>query len=117
MKGWASNKKFDIIIVEGWLKGDICHFRTGMNFLCVPGVTALKKLYPALQSFQKAGVLRDVYIAYDMDAYENEDVARQLVELYQKLRSSGYNIRILQWEREFKGLDDWLTRTNQKTAK
>lgn len=117
MKDWVSNKKFDIIIVEGWLKGDICHYRTGQNFLCVPGVTALKKLYPALQSFRKIGALRDVYIAYDMDAYENEDVARQLVDLYQTLKASGYNIRILQWEHEFKGLDDWLTRPIQKAGK
>lgn len=108
MTKWTSNKKFDVFLTEGWLKGDICNFKTGENFLCVPGVSALKKLFPALESFRNKGFLRDVYIAYDMDAYENQDVAKQLIGLLYRLRELGYNVSILQWDREFKGLDDYL---------
>ncbi len=105
----ATKEKFDIFVVEGWLKGDICHAKTGQNFLCVPGVTALKKLFPALASFRKENLLRNVYIAYDMDAYDNPDVAKQLIGLFYRLVDEGYPVKILEWEKEFKGLDDWLT--------
>ena len=53
-----------------------------------------------------------MYIAYDMDAYENQDVAKQLIGLLYRLRELGYNVSILQWDREFKGLDVYLISTN-----
>lgn len=101
-------KPFDVFIIEGWLKGDICHCLTGENFLCVPGTNALKKVLPALNSMRNKGLIREIMIAYDMDAYENKDVAKQLLSLFFMLKNEGYKVRILQWDSLFKGLDNWL---------
>ena len=110
----TSNTSFDVIIIEGWLKGDIAHFFTGSNFLCVPGVNSLNKAIHALVAMRKMG-LRDVLIGYDMDAYENEQVAKQLLRLWFLLKENGYHARVLYWDKEFKGLDDWLLHEKENT--
>lgn len=105
----SSKMPFDVLIIEGWLKGDVCYALTGSYFLCVPGVSAFGKVFDALANIKKRGYLRDVYIAYDMDSYENIDVAKQLIGLFYLLKKNGYNVKIMQWNKEFKGLDDWLS--------
>ena len=104
-------KPFDVIITEGSLKGYIINARTGHPVISVPGVSALKKAIPALKSMKDFG-LRTVYIAYDMDSETNPDVNRQLNKLRQTLAQEKIKYKTLKWDREYKGLDDWIVAHN-----
>ena len=114
--GWSSwagpditldDKPFDVIITEGSLKGYIINARTHCCVLSVPGVSALKKAIPAIQAMKQYG-LNTVYIAYDMDSETNEDVKNHLDKLRNSLTTEGVKHKTLKWDREYKGLDDWL---------
>lgn len=105
-----SKEPFDIIITEGPLKGYIVHERTGANVLAVPGVNSLSKLGPALKSFKGFG-LRTVYIAYDMDLFDNQDVAKALCGLIEMIKELALPFKIMVWGDEQKGLDDWVVAT------
>lgn len=104
----SNNAPFDVIIIEGPLKSYIVNALTGANLLAVPGVSALKNLPSTLQEMAERGMQR-VYIAYDMDAYENEDVANQLNRLRCVLDTLHIDHRTMVWNEEYKGLDDYIT--------
>lgn len=99
---------FDIVLIEGPLKAYIVNHITGAFVLAVPGVSALKMVPSALQALQKVG-LRHVYIAYDMDAYTNEQVKSQLDRLCKALTALDFGYSILRWDAKHKGLDDYVT--------
>ena len=71
----------------------------------------MKKAIPALKSMKDFG-LRTVYIAYDMDSETNPDVNRQLNKLRQTLAQEKIKYKTLKWDREYKGLDDWIVAHN-----
>lgn len=98
---------FDVILIEGPLKAYIVNALTGANVISVPGVAALVKVPPALQSMATMG-LSKVFIAYDMDAEKNEKVNKQLNRLRSILDGIGIQHSTMQWNREYKGLDDWI---------
>lgn len=108
----TERKPFDIIITEGALKGYIINARTGVNVLSVPGVNALTKLVPALESMKLRG-LKGVFIAYDMDLFENKAVEKALMTLMENLESNNLPYKILVWDKG-KGLDDWLVENTAK---
>ena len=100
-------KPFDIILIEGPLKAYIVNALTGANVIAVPGVSTLLRIPAVLQSMAKMG-LRCTYIAYDMDQFTNADVAKQLTNLKELLKSLKLNYKSMIWNVQFKGLDDWL---------
>lgn len=102
-----TSSPFDVILIEGPLKAYIVNHLTGHNIISVPGVNALKKIPSALQSMVGFG-LRKVLIAYDMDSETNVDVSRQLDRLREILGSLNIANSTLQWNPEYKGLDDWM---------
>jgi len=104
----TKNGPFDVIIIEGPLKSYIVNAITGANLLAVPGVSALKQLPRPLQELAERG-MRRVYIAYDMDSYENKDVAAQLNRLREVLDVLHIEHRTLSWNTKYKGLDDYVT--------
>lgn len=99
---------FDVILIEGPLKAYIVNEITGCNVIAVPGVSALKRVPGALQQMVHMG-LKTVYIAYDMDSEDNEAVAMQLNRLREILHSLNIKSKTLVWDKDCKGLDDWVT--------
>lgn len=99
---------FDVVLIEGPLKAYIVNAITGVNVIAVPGVNALKDVPRTVKELQTIG-LRKVYIAYDMDAETNEQVAKQLNRLRGMLDEVGCPHSTLQWDSRFKGLDDYIS--------
>ena len=101
-------KPFDVLLIEGPLKAYIVNAVTGSNLISVPGVNALKMVFQPLQEMLPLG-LRTVYIAYDMDAETNSDVKKQLNRVRENLDSLGIPQKTLEWDHDYKGLDDYVT--------
>lgn len=99
---------FDVLLIEGPLKAYIVNAVTGANLISVPGVNALKMVFHPLQEMVPLG-LRTVFIAYDMDAETNPDVKKQLDRVRADLRTLSIPHQTLNWDHDYKGLDDYVT--------
>jgi hypothetical protein len=53
------------------------------------------------------GVKR-IYVAFDMDADSNQAVAKARDRVILDGIASGYNIELIQWDKQYKGIDDFL---------
>lgn len=100
-----------VILTEGPLKGDIISDRTGYSVVAVPGVNSVSYLPNTLAALRKRG-LENIYIAFDMDAHENKQVNEALAKLRHLLELLHFPYSTLEWDREFKGLDDFLVGHN-----
>lgn len=103
----AQKDPFDVILIEGPLKAIIVNALSGHNMLAVPGVSTLGKAAKALSSMKDLG-LGTVYVAYDMDSYTNQEVAKALRKLNTMLDNEHISHRTMVWDPAFKGLDDWM---------
>lgn len=104
--GIASKK---LIITEGPLKADVVSAVKGYASIGVLGVNCLDYLFNLLSEVRHHGY-KKVYIAYDMDMYHNENVMKAYKRLKQIIVSSGLSIATMEWDVQYKGLDDYLTR-------
>lgn len=103
----------DVIITEGPLKADIISHFTGCSVIGMPGVNSQHYLKRALFDLKKAG-MKKVTIAFDMDLYSNEHVMAALNKLKDLLAEMKIPYTFLSWDREYKGLDDWLLAKHTK---
>jgi len=97
-----------VVLTEGALKADVISALSGYSVLSVPGVNSLSLLPSALNSLLRQG-MREIKIAYDMDAYENEHVLAAREKLVDMLCSMEITHSTLRWDSSFKGLDDYLS--------
>ena len=97
----------NVIVTEGPLKADIITYYTGYSVLGVQGVNCLTSLTHALEDLRTVG-LETVTIAYDMDLYDNPKVAKALSKLKTSLEEMRLPYTFLHWDKDQKGLDDWL---------
>ena len=98
-----------ILITEGALKADTMRFfKTDCDVLASAGVNC------SHEELVKAARYRSVFIAFDIDSYENSHVARatgRLIDsLFAEAAQSGFQprIKILTWDTKFKGIDEAL---------
>lgn len=96
-----------VILTEGPLKADIISQFTGFPCIAVLGVLSLGHLSDVLKEMKTKGT-GCIYIAYDMDMYENENVRRAYGKLKGLIASAGFRHATLEWDTEYKGLDDYL---------
>lgn len=92
-------------LTEGALKADVAYALSGIPFLSVLGVKCIKHLPKYLRSYPN---LKTVYICYDMDKFENPNVMQAQDELCRLLKDNGIAPVVLNWDRSFKGIDDYL---------
>lgn len=104
-----------IVITEGPLKGDIFSSLSGVTTLCVPGVNCTHYLESAVRDCINAGCTT-VYMAYDMDYTTNPNVKRWLNDTVIKLNKTGLEVGWLQWNSEYKGIDDYYLAKIKKTT-
>ena len=83
----------EIRITEGELKADITTVLTGLLTISVPGVSNWRMVLDTL----KAMKIIKVKVAFDRDAFTNENVGRCLYELLTELKNEGYAIRVEKW--------------------
>ena len=93
-----------VVITEGPLKADIAHYLSGVTFVSVPGVTAIKGIEVVLKQLGA----KKVYIAFDMDILTNPAVQKAKKKLEEKLISAGFKVYTKTWDHEYKGIDDYL---------
>lgn len=96
-----------VYLIEGLLKGDICHLKTGHNFLCMAGVTQYSALKREFETLKEYGI-KNIVTCWDMDYHTNDGVAKSLSIVTALIREAGFETRQLEWDPAFKGLDDYV---------
>ena len=111
----AGEASESMLLTEGALKADIIYGLSGRSVIAVPGVNALSYLDEAIDRLQEKIGLKEIWICYDMDMYDNEHVRHANARLLEMLKAKGITARNYRWDRRFKGLDDYLLAVRTKT--
>lgn len=98
----------EAILTEGALKADVISELTGYSVIAVPGVNSLSLLPPALIDLKRRG-LEKISLAYDMDKRENIHVQKAEEKLKKILYDLELPYSTLEWNENYKGLDDFLS--------
>lgn len=100
-----------ICITEGTFKAAQFASHFNATAISVQGVNNTRSVVPEIKAIEQKLNLSthpDIYVAYDMDMYENEHVLKALDKLIEMLQEAGYQVWVLTWNPEWKGLDDFL---------
>ena len=101
-----------LYITEGALKADIAACISRIPFVALQGVNCTKFLNQTLKTFPH---LKKCYLAFDMDKFQNEHVLEAEKKLLEIVRSMGLEVTIVNWNRQYKGIDDYLVAMNSKS--
>jgi hypothetical protein len=103
-----------VIITEGVVKA-LAIYQNGYNALSINGVenwsvpgkndSGKRTIKPALLRYLPPVV----YLAYDADWAVNKNVLRALTTLAEALIDRGREVRVMMWDSDLKGIDDYLT--------
>ncbi len=97
---------FCLRVIEGELKAEVCHHKTSIPTIGIPGVTNWVLCLPLLQSLAPDRVL----IAFDWpDVLSKPPVCQQLLAFCLELQAQGYDFSVEYWDSSHKGLDDLLS--------
>ena len=102
-----------IVVTEGPLKADVAHYLSGVTFVSVPGVNAIKGIEVVLRNLGA----RKVYIAFDMDILTNPAVQKAKTRLEEKLIKAGFEVFTKTWDSKYKGIDDYLLAQKKQKQK
>lgn len=105
-----------VVITEGVLKANVASELSNQPIVGLVSVTTFNESLP-VQLKETFPLLREVKIAFDMDALTNEAVAAQRNRLCETLRAANLKPTILTWNSAFKGIDDYLLSTRVKSNK
>lgn len=94
-----------VYLTEGCLKADIAAAKSGKPFLAILGVNCQKHVEACLKSFPK---LKQIYVAFDMDKFENDNVMTAQNNLCNLISRCGIKPIVVNWDRNYKGIDDYL---------
>ena len=97
-----------IYITEGTLKGQIAHFLSGKSFAATAGVNQQKELEILFQRLQRESQCKIIVDAFDMDDDTNEHVRRGHQNLAWLADKYGFIPKRIVWNRQYKGIDDYL---------
>jgi Domain of unknown function (DUF3854) len=109
-----------VIITEGVVKS-LAIYQNGYNALSINGVdnwsvsgkddSGKRQIKPALLRYLPPVV----YMAYDADWSTNKNVLRALTTLAEALIDRGREVKVMTWDSELKGIDDYLTPLDQES--
>lgn len=102
-----------VYVTEGALKADIVHALTGRTFVATIGANNTNGL-DELFSFLSRNGTEEIIEAEDMDKYRNAGVNRGAAAVYQLARKHGMTCRRLNWNPNYKGIDDWQLALRRK---
>ncbi len=99
----------DLLIIEGLLKADIAHhYLPETNIAGILGSNSINSLLELIEEKK----ITNVYIALDMDQISNRYVNKNMQKLKTELNEKKVYHTDLVWDARYKGIDDYLTRTN-----
>ena len=102
-----------VYVTEGALKADIVHALTGRTLIATMGANNPNGL-DELFSFLGRNGTEEIIEAADMDKYRNVEVNRGAAVVYQLARKNGMACRRLNWNPNYKGIDDWQLALRRK---
>lgn len=102
-----------VYVTEGALKADIVHALTGRTFVATIGANNPNGL-DELFSFLSRNGTEEIIEAEDMDKYRNAGVNRGAAAVYHLARKNGMTCRRLNWNPNYKGIDDWQLALRRK---
>lgn len=104
-----------VYLTEGILKADIAHFLMDRNFLAVAGINNYAGLEMALSYLSNNGT-QVIIAAPDMDRFRNINVSNGVSKIGVMVRKHGMDFRMLYWNPNYKGIDDWQLALKKKSA-
>lgn len=102
-----------VYVTEGALKADVAHALTGRTFAATVGANNTNGL-DELFSFLRSNGTEEIIEAEDMDKYRNPGVNRGAAAVYRLARKNGMVCRRLNWNPNYKGIDDWQLAVRRK---
>lgn len=102
-----------VYVTEGALKADIVHALTGRTFVATVGANNTNGLDEVFAFLHRNGT-EEIIEAEDMDKYRNPGVNRGAAAVYQLARKNGMICRRLNWNPNYKGIDDWQLALRRK---
>lgn len=95
-----------VYVTEGLLKSDIAHYLMNRSFAATAGVNNMAEMEFLLKELAENGT-HTIIETEDMDKYRNETSRKGSVKLYQLAKKYGMQCRGLNWNPNYKGVDDW----------
>ncbi len=95
-----------VYVTEGLLKADISHYLMNRTFVSTAGANNTASLEALFKRLSENGT-HTIIEAEDMDKYRNKTVNMGAVKLYSMAKSYGMKCRGLNWNPNYKGIDDW----------
>lgn len=95
-----------IVLTEGPLKADIFFEKKKYPAIAVPGVHNQVQLSKELDFLKSIG-FTTIYNGYDMDFVTNKEVYVALAKAYKLILEKGFELKRLQWNDKYKGIDDY----------
>ena len=104
-----------VYVTEGLLKSDISHYLMNRSFAATAGVNNMAQLELLLKELAENGT-HTIIETEDMDKYRNEAAAKGALKLYDLARKYGMTCRGLNWNPNYKGVDDWQLALKRNAA-
>lgn len=95
-----------VYVTEGLLKADIAHYLMNRSFAATAGVNNMAQLELLLKELAENGT-HTIIESEDMDKYRNEAACKGALKLHELARKYGMVCRGLNWNPNYKGVDDW----------
>ena len=96
-----------VCLTEGALKADVAHSLSGWSFISLMGVGSQSQLVEELK-FLKSHGTEKIMICFDADYREKQSVAKALNAAKEKITSVGLDWQMVNWDPQYKGIDDFL---------
>jgi hypothetical protein len=90
------------------MKADIAVHFSDRFFIALAGVSQYAALRLALDELRRIDNITRVAIAWDMDQFDNPAVMESLREIQRIITGAGFDACRLNWNREYKGIDNYL---------
>jgi hypothetical protein len=101
-----------VILTEGLMKADIAYCLSvelgcPRAFVGLTGVANANQYLRALEELKRFGV-KKIKVAFDMDAFTNENVMQARERVLNKGYEAGFEMTPLRWNPSIKGIDDLM---------
>ena len=103
-----------VYLTEGSLKADISHTLMNRTFAAIAGINNTSQLELVLAYLAEHGT-QIIVAAPDMDRFRNENVSRGITKISFMVRKYGMEFRLLFWNPNYKGVDDWQLAIKRKS--
>ncbi len=96
-----------INLTEGCLKADVAHYLSGKPYIAIMGVANQGQLEDELKMLKEKGT-KTINLCFDMDYKTKKGVNMALDSIKKIIKKCGLKYRVIDWDENFKGIDDYL---------